>query len=72
MDSNDSTVRAAQAGTAGHYMATVLKNQENRRLDSKMKEEDSKMKVEHLSNEIDQNRNSNSQNFIFESRESFD
>ena len=48
------------------------KNQENRRLDSKMKEEDSKMKVEHLSNEIYQNRNSNSQNFIFESRESFD
>ena len=38
MDPDDSTERAAQAGTAGHYMATVLLNQENRKLDSKMKE----------------------------------
>ena len=40
-------------------------NQENRKLDSKMKEHDS-------NNEVDQNRNQHSQNFFFESRESFD
>ena len=58
MDPNDSKSlkgcnyvgeRAAQAGTAGHYMATVLLNQENRI--------DSKMKVEDTNNEVDQNRN---------------
>ena len=40
-------------------------NQENRKLDSKMKEDDS-------NNEIYQNINLHSQNFFFESRESFD
>ena len=41
MDSNDSTERAAR---------TLLSNQENRKLDSKMKEDDS-------NNEADQNEN---------------
>ena len=57
MDPKDSTERAAR---------TVLSNQENRKLDSKMKEEDSKMKLKDLNienNEVsaqsafDKNRN---------------
>ena len=40
-------------------------NKKNRKLDSKMKEDDS-------NNEVDQNRNLDSRNFFFESRESFD
>ena len=34
MDPNESGVPAAQAGSAGHYMATVLANQENGKFDS--------------------------------------
>ena len=40
-------------------------NQENGKLNSKMKEDDS-------NNEVDQNRYLHSHNFFFESRESFD